>query len=87
MYFEAGDDVEATEDEMNGFVQWLLHDFRDPATRRTPIEYFLQTQGARLNKTERELLQPLRDARFGLYEGKPSSRAAASVSRICVPAK
>ena len=70
MYFGESGKVEATEDEINGFVQWVLHDFRDPATRRTAIENFLRTRDAKLLPAERELLESLRDARFGLFEAE-----------------
>jgi Protein of unknown function (DUF2384) len=70
MYFGESGKVEATEDEINGFVQWVLHDFRDAATRRTAIENFLRTREAKLSPAERELLESLRDARFGLFEAE-----------------
>jgi len=68
MYFGESGKVKATEDEINGFVDWVLHDFRDAATRRTAIENYLRTRDAKLRPVERELLQSLRDARFGLFE-------------------
>jgi hypothetical protein len=68
MYFGESGKVEATEEEINGFIQWLLHDFRDAATHRTAIENFLRTRDAKLSPAERELLESLRDARFGLFE-------------------
>ncbi len=68
MYFDESGEVEADEGQIDAFIQWLLHDFRDPATRQTPIEHFLRTRGANLTQAERERLESLRDARFGLYE-------------------
>ena len=67
-FFGEGGNVEADETEIDAFVQWLLHDFRDAATRRTALENFLRTRGSKLNESDRELLESLRDARFGVYE-------------------
>ena len=53
--------------QVDAYVQWLLHDFRD-AKRHTPIENFLRTRAGKLSRSERELLESLRDARYGMYE-------------------
>jgi hypothetical protein len=68
MYFGESGQIEANEIQVSGFIQWLLHDFRDAATRSTAIENFLRTRSAKLRPAERELLESLRDARFGLFE-------------------
>jgi SEC-C motif/Protein of unknown function (DUF2384) len=68
LYFGDSGQIEANEVQVSGFIQWLLHDFRDAATRSTAIENFLRTRSAKLRPVERELLESLRDARFGLFE-------------------
>ena len=67
MYFGESGEIHADEDEMDGFVQWLLYDFRDSATRSTVIETYLRIH-ANIPPAERSLLESLRDARFGLFE-------------------
>lgn len=68
MYFGESGAVEATPDQVDGFIHWVLHDFRDAATRHTAIENYLRTRDAKLRPEERELLESLRDSRFGLFE-------------------
>ena len=68
MYFDEAGQVEADQDQIDAFLQWLAHDFRDAATHQTPIEHFLKTRGSSRTRAERERLESLRDARFGLYE-------------------
>jgi hypothetical protein len=59
---------EANEDEFYVFIGWMLHDYRDPATGRTPIEHYLIANGLRLKPRDRALLESLRDARYSLLE-------------------
>jgi hypothetical protein len=67
-YFDEDGMVDATEDELGGFLHWLMHDFRDAATRQTAIENYLRTRGNTIPPAERELLESLRDSHFGLFE-------------------
>src|ERR1035437_2373863 len=55
-YFETTAKIEADESEINGFLQWYVHDFRDAATGRTLMEHHLETHGAQLTPREREIL-------------------------------
>lgn len=68
MYFNRKGNIELEEVEIEGFLQWMLHDFRASSTSRTPMEMYLASHGAALTAGERTLLESLRDARFGLYE-------------------
>src|ERR1035437_4041274 len=67
-YFETSAKIEADESEINGFLQWYVHDFRDAATGRTLMEHHLETHGAQLTPREREILQALRDSWPGVFE-------------------
>jgi len=67
-YFETSAKIEADESEINGFLQWYVHDFRDAATGRTLMEHHLETHGAQLTPREREILQALRDSYPGVFE-------------------
>ena len=69
-YFESTSKVEADESEINGFLQWYTHDFRDAATRRTLVEHHLETHGAQLKPRERVLLESLRDSWPGVFEAE-----------------
>ncbi|MDE3164288.1 MAG: SEC-C domain-containing protein, partial [Acidobacteriota bacterium] len=68
MYFGRKGKVEAEQFEIEGFIAWMLHDFRASPTGRTPMEAYLESRGAALTSGERALLESLRDARFGLFE-------------------
>jgi hypothetical protein len=67
-YFESDGNVEADESEIQGFLQWYVHDFRDAATRRTLMEHYLETHGAQLASRERALIEALRDSYPGVFE-------------------
>ncbi len=67
-YFESSSASEADESEINGFLQWYVHDFRDAATRRTLMEHHVETHGAQLTPREREMLEALRDSWPGVFE-------------------
>ena len=67
-YFETSAKIEADESEINGFLQWYVHDFRDAATGRTLMEHHLETHGAQLTPREREILEALRDSWPGMFE-------------------
>ena len=67
-YFESTANVEIEESEINGFLQWYVHDFRDAATRRTLMEHHVETHGAQLTVREREILEALRDSWPGVFE-------------------
>ncbi|MGD0774580.1 MAG: hypothetical protein ABSC05_17345 [Candidatus Solibacter sp.] len=67
-YFESSSAVEADDSEINGFLQWYVHDFRDAATRRTLMEHYSDTHGAQLTAREREILEALRDSWPGVFE-------------------
>ena len=41
-YFESTGKIDVDESEINGFLQWYTHDFRDAATRRTLVEHHLE---------------------------------------------
>jgi hypothetical protein len=60
--------VEASEDEIASFMEWLIFDFRDRATHRTALENFQRTHGPKLTSAERDILESMLQARFGLYE-------------------
>jgi hypothetical protein len=68
MYFGEVPAEEIDQEDMGGFIEWLIYDFRDKATRRTAVENFLRTRGPKLTPAENELLESLRDARYALYE-------------------
>ena len=67
-YFESTSNIEADESEINGFLQWYVHDFRDAAPGRTLMEHHLETHGAQLAPREREMLQALCDSWPGVFE-------------------
>src|ERR1035441_986549 len=67
-YFATSAGVEIEESEINGFLQWYTHDFRDAATRRTLVEHHLETHGAQLTPRERETLEAWRDSWPGVFE-------------------
>jgi len=67
-YFESTSNIEADESEINGFLQWYVHDFRDAATGRTLMEHYFETHGAQLAPREREMLVALRDSWPGVFE-------------------
>ena len=67
-FFGSARAVEAEQTEIEGFLQWYVHDFRDAATRRTLMEHFSDTNAARLTAPEREILEALRDSWPGLFE-------------------
>ena len=67
-YFESEGNVEADESEINGFLQWYTHDFRDAATRRTLLEHYFEAHAAKLAPRERELLDAMRDSWPGVFE-------------------
>src|ERR1035441_8628469 len=67
-YFESSSASEADESEINGFLQWYVHDFRDAATRRTLMEHHYETHGAQLTAREREILEALRDSWPGVFQ-------------------
>jgi hypothetical protein len=67
-YFESAGDVEAEESEINGFLQWYTHDFRDAATGRTLVEHHFETHGAKLPPRARETLAAWRDSYPGVFE-------------------
>ena len=69
-YFESTANVEIEESEINGFLQWYVHDFRDAATRRTLMEHYFDTHGAQLTAREREILDALRDSWPGVFEAE-----------------
>src|ERR1035441_2900087 len=69
-YFESTGSVDADESEINGFLQWYTHDFRDAATRRTLVEHHLETHGAELTVRERETLEAWRDSYPGVFEAE-----------------
>jgi hypothetical protein len=68
LFFGTRQTVQATEDRINRYIQWMLHDFRDSISHRTPFEYYLQVRGKKLTAQERTILESLRDARYGLLE-------------------
>jgi hypothetical protein len=67
-YFESAGNIKAEESEINGFLQWYVHDFRDAATRRTLMEHYLEIHGAELTPRERVVLEAMRDSRPGVFE-------------------
>ena len=67
-YFGSSDDVQLEESEVNGFLQWYTHDFRDAATRRTLVEHYLETHVAKLTPREREIVEAWRDSYPGVFE-------------------
>ena len=69
-YFESTSNIQAEESEINGFLQWYTHDFRDAATRRTLVEHHLETHGAQLTPREREMLEAMRDSWPGVFEAE-----------------
>jgi hypothetical protein len=69
-YFESAGNVEADESEINGFLQWYTHDFRDAATRHTLVEHYFDTHGAQLTPRERELLEAMRESWPGVFEAE-----------------
>src|SRR5215831_9545261 len=76
LYFGTAPTIQATQDEINRFFSWMLHDYRDSASSRTPIEYYLQAQAKKLTPHERKVLESLRDARYGLFEVERLERGA-----------
>jgi hypothetical protein len=66
MFFGTDEDRNRDESELDGYVQFLLHDYRDQATGRTLIEHYLEDHD--LTPAERAEVESMRDARFGLYE-------------------
>ncbi|MCX6628716.1 MAG: DUF2384 domain-containing protein [Candidatus Solibacter sp.] len=69
-FFESAGTVEADENEINGFLQWYTHDFRDAATRRTLMEHYLETHGGQLPPRERVLVEAMRDSWPGVFEAE-----------------
>ncbi len=56
------------ESRLAGFLEWVVYDFRPTENSRTIIEEFLHRRAARISPAERELLQAMREARFGIWE-------------------
>ena len=69
-FFGSSGNIEADESEINGFLQWYTHDFRDAATGRTLVEHYLETDVARLQPRERALLEAMRDSWPGIFEAE-----------------
>src|ERR1035438_4439396 len=69
-YFESSSASEAGQGELNGFLQWYVHDFRDAATRRTLMEHYYETHGPQLTAREGETLVALRDSWPGVFEAE-----------------
>ncbi len=69
-YFESTGKIEADQSEINGFLQWYTHDFRDAATGRTLVERYFETHGEQLQPRERVLLEAMRDSWPGVFEAE-----------------
>jgi len=69
LYFDKSPaQLKEAELESGDFAQWMIYDYRSPATGRTPIEEYLHRKGGSLNERDRAALESWRDARYGLYE-------------------
>jgi hypothetical protein len=68
MYLGKNEYGELSPDDFDGYMQFLLHDFRDEKTGLTLIEHYLEDHRGDLTADERNTLESMRDARFGLYE-------------------
>ncbi len=66
VHLNENDSVEET--RWAGFLEWFVFDYRPSANPRTIIEEFLHRRAARINPAERELLESMRQARFGIWE-------------------
>ena len=64
--FDTPDKVEVDQDEIEGYLQWLVTDFRNADTGRTVLEDYAEKP--ELSDRDRDFVESLRDARFGLYE-------------------
>jgi hypothetical protein len=64
LYF--GDEPPHFEDGL--FLEWMLFAYRNPRTRLTALERFAKEESRGLTAREREFVESLRRARFGLYE-------------------
>ncbi|GIU79457.1 MAG: hypothetical protein KatS3mg005_2695 [Bryobacteraceae bacterium] len=63
-----GPEGEVSEDHMQGFVDWLVHDCRPAGGGPTFLERFLRAEGARLDPAVRESLGAWVSAAMDLYE-------------------
>ena len=71
LYFDRPfDDLEREpdDDEMAGFTEWYIHDFRPAGTGQTLVEEYLRRRSYRLNAEDRRMLEAWRDARVGFWE-------------------
>ncbi len=68
LFFGSAAEAAHDENELDAFVQFLLHDFRDAATGLTLTEHSLQDRALTLTAQERATAEAMRDSRFGLYE-------------------
>src|SRR6266567_7582792 len=69
-YYFGSSDAALEESEINGFLQWYTHDFRDSATRCTLVEHYLETHGAQHTPREREILEAWRDSYPGVFDAE-----------------
>jgi len=63
-----GPEAEVSEDQMQGFVDWLIHDWRPAGGGPTFLEKFLRAEGGRLDTAVRESLGTWVSAPMDLYE-------------------
>ena len=68
LYFDVKGKVEIDRPEMEGFLQWMITDFRRPGSGLSALDHFLRTRGPQLNARERAFAESLRGARYGLWE-------------------
>jgi hypothetical protein len=61
-------EMDPEDPELDGFLEWYLHDFRSARSGRTLVEEYLNKHRARLNGQERAMLEHWCLLRFGLYE-------------------